>query len=78
MKKCTNGKINGFFDMKVTHIKDGVKNEINEVITSYERLIFGEYVPFFMIDQLISELTDCALPSTDIDAYDCLNRVSTF
>lgn len=64
--------------MKVTHIKDGVKNEINEVITSYEKLIFGEYVPFFMIDQLISELTDCALPSTDIDAYDCLNRVSTF
>ncbi|XP_063699958.1 uncharacterized protein LOC134830408 [Culicoides brevitarsis] len=73
-KKCTNGIINGFFNRKIDEIKNGVKNEIYEIRGSYERMMFSDFVPFFMIDQLMREMAKCATPTTDVDAVDCLTR----
>lgn len=76
LKLCDEAIITGFFDYRILHIKNAVQSEIDEVVVSYEDLIMNGYVPFFMIDRLISEYTSCAWPNSDIDAYDCFTRVS--
>lgn len=75
-KSCSETTISGFLDQRITHIKNGVQTEIDEIVNSYQDLIMNGYVPFFMIDRVINEFTNCAWPTSDVDAYDCLIRVS--
>uniref|UniRef100_A0A336KS15 CSON013184 protein n=1 Tax=Culicoides sonorensis TaxID=179676 RepID=A0A336KS15_CULSO len=73
-RSCNESRITEFLDGRIYDIKSSVQQEINEIVGSYENLIYGGYVPFFMIEQLKNELIDCAWPSTDANAYECLIR----
>lgn len=75
-KSCSESQIKSFLDTTINNIKNGVKGQINEVVSSYEELIFRGYVPFFLIPKLANEFVNCAYPSTDKDPYVCLLRVS--
>uniref|UniRef100_A0A336LPP5 CSON009169 protein n=1 Tax=Culicoides sonorensis TaxID=179676 RepID=A0A336LPP5_CULSO len=73
-RSCNESSIAALFDERINHIKAGVQNEIDEIVATYQQLIFGGYAPFFMIEQLTNELTNCAWPSTDANAVECLIR----
>lgn len=75
-KSCSGSQIQSFLDTIINNIKNGVKGQINEVVSSYEEIIFSGYVPFFLISKLANEFVNCAYSSTDKDSYFCLLRVS--